>query len=239
MDTLKSAMDDAAAECSLTVPTLFATNTNTSYAQLKRYMYAAAREMLSRIDWANCTLDGTITGTGASSYALASDFGRLTRNDDDNDPAVWSDDMRRTFKPVNTNGQWTVIESMGPTPSYGYRIVGSNIEFTQAIATGETVTYSYVSTGWISSSSTRVATWADDADLTYLPARLIELGTIWRWNRKRGLEFSSYQGQFEMELSRFANDDRGIRKISMGPKPGSTSPYQGLPVPTLGPDPNV
>lgn len=239
MDTLKSAMDNAAAECSLAVPTLFATSTQTSYAQLKRYMYATANELLQRIDWAGCTVDGTITGTGAQSYPLASDFKRLTRRDEEDDPAVWSNDMRRAFRPVQTNGQWTVLEAMGPTPSYGYRVVGANIEFTQPIASGETVTYAYVSAGWILSSAVRSATWVDDADFNYLPSKLVELGTVWRWMRKRGLEYASYQGEYEMELSRLANDDRGIRKISFGQKIAPATPYTNLPVPLLGPDPNV
>lgn len=239
MDLLKTAMDNAASECSLAAPSLFATNTQDSYVQLKRYMYQAAEELLQRIDWANCTLDGSFSGADTDTYTLASDFKRLVRRDEEDDPAVWSDSMRRAFKPVTSNGQWTVITSMGPTPSYGYRVVGPNMEFTQDIATGETVTYAYVSKGWILSGASRVSVWADDADTTYLPSRLIELGTIWRWRRKRGLEFQSYQGEFEIELSRYANDDRSIRKISFGEKVGARSPYANLPVPTLGPDPNI
>lgn len=239
MDLLKTAMDDAAAECSLAVPSVFATNTGDSYAQLKRYMRQTAKELMERIDWANITLDGTITGDGGAIYPLPSDFFRLTRSDDPDKPAIWSNSMRRSFAPVTSNGQWTVILSYGPTPSYGYRVVGSNIEFTQNIAVGEELTYSYVSTGWISSASTRVATWATDADFTYLPARLIELGTTWRWMKKRGLEYASYQGELEIELSRLANDDRGIRKISFGQKAYGGSPYRNIPVPTLGPDPDV
>lgn len=233
-------MDDAAAECSLAVPSLFATNTTTNYTQLKRYMYSTAKELLQRIDWANCTLDETLTGDGTNTIALPADFSRVVRRDEEDGPAVWSDSMRRAFRPVTSNGEWTVLTSLGPTPSYGYRIVGSNIEFTQDIAIGDTITLSYVSKGWISHSSARQATWDDDADLTYLPPRLIELGTTWRWRRKRGLEFSSYQGEFEIELSRLSNDDRSIRKISFGGKVDSGgSPYRNLPVPTLGPDPNI
>lgn len=241
MDVLKDAMDDAAAECSLAVPSLFATNTQTSYVQLKRYMYSTARELLSRIDWASCTLDETLTGDGTNVIALPSDFGRVVRRDEEDGAAVWSDGMRRAFKPFNSNGEWTVVRSMGPTPSYGYRIVGSNIEFTQDIALGDTITLSYVSKDWISHASARAAEWTDDADLSYLPIRLIELGSVWRWRRKRGLEFSSYQGEFEIELTRASNDDRSIRKIRFGQSPNNTggSPYRNLPVPTLGPDPNI
>lgn len=239
MELLKTAMDDAAAECSLAVPSLFATNTTDSYAQLKRYMRQASTELLQRIDWASCTIDGTITGDGGAIYALASDFLRLTRSDDPDQPAVWSEGMHRPFAPVTSNGEWTVLLSYGPTPSYGYRLVGSNIEFTQNLAVGEEVTYSYVSTGWISHDSARSATWQDDADLTYLPSRLIELGVTWRWMRKRGLEYATYQGELEIELSRYANDDRGIRKISFGQKASGGSPYRNIPVPTLGPDPDI
>lgn len=239
MDTLKSAMDDAATECSLNVPSLFATNTTASYAQLKRYMYSTAKELLSRHDWAVLTLDQTITGDGGDTYDLAADFGRLTRRDEVDEPAVWSDGMQRVYRPVTSNGGWTVLTSMGAAGTYGYRVVGTQIQFTQNIAASETVTVSYVSNAWISSAGSKVATWADDADFTYLPARLIELGTTWRWRRKRGLEFASYQGEFEMEFSRFANDDRSIRKISFGQRMAVNSPYANLPVPELGPDPNI
>ena len=232
MDTLKSAMDDAAAECSLAVPALFATNTTDSYVQLKRYMYDAAKELLTRHDWANCTREQTVTGTGTDTYALAADFGRLTRRDEADEPAVWHASLRRRMLPVNTNSEWTVLTTLGGN-HYGYRIVGSNIEFTENLATGDTVTVHYVSTGWIENASSRVATWAADADYTYLPAKLIELGATWRWRRKRGLEFASYQGEFEIEMTRFINDDRSIRKINMGPSPEKTSPYDGVDVPTL------
>lgn len=240
-DLLKTAMDDAAAECSLAVPTVFATNTTDSYVQLKRYMRQTADELLGRIDWAALTLDATITGDGTDTYDLPSDFKRLVRRDEEHDPAVWSDDMRRAFRPVTSNGQWTVLTAMGPTPSYGYRIVGSTIQFTQVLAVGETATMAYVSNAWIESSGTPTASWTDDADYTLLPPKLIELGTTWRWRRKRGLEFSSYQGDFEIQIARLSNDDRSIRKISFGETVGKsgTSPYDGLPVPLLGPDPNV
>lgn len=239
MDVLKTAMDDAAAECSLAVPSAFFSNTTDSYVQLKRYMRQTAKELLERIDWANCTVDYVLAGAGSDTFALPDDFQRLTRSDDPDQPAVWSDGMRRSFSPVQSNGQWTVIQSYGPTPSYGYRIVGSDIQFTQSIAVGDSVTISYVSKGWISHAGDRTEDWEDDADLTYLPSRLIELGTTWRWRRKRGLEYASYQGEFEIELSRYANDDRSIRKISFGQKASGGSPYRNLPVPTLGPDPNV
>ena len=238
-DVLKTAMDNAATECSLAAPSLFATNSTSSYVQLKRYMNQAAAELLNRHDWARLTIDGTVTGTGATTYALASDFHRLVRRDEEHDPAVWSDDMRRAFRPVQSNGEWTVLQSMGPTPSYGYRIVGDNIEFTQAIASGDTVTYAYVSKKWIEHSSSGSESWADDADFTYLPPRLIELGVTWRWKRFRGLEFQSYLGEFEIEYARATQDDRGLRKISMGSRPRPASPYDGLPVPVLGPDPNA
>jgi hypothetical protein len=239
MDTLRSAMDDAAAECSLAVPSLFATNTTTNYVQLKRYMVATAKELIERIDWAAITLDGIVTGDGTASYPLADDFFRLTRSDDEASPAVWSDSMRRGFRPVTSNGQWTVLQANGPTLQYGYRIVGASIQFTQNIAVGQTIKYSYLSKNWILAGTVPAATWGDDGDFTLLPSKLIELGVEWRWNRKRGLEYASYQGEFEMELSRLANDDRGIRKIGFGQRASGGSPYRNMPVPTLGPDPNA
>lgn len=239
MDLLKTAMENAASECSLAAPAVWFSNTETSYAQLKRYMYDTARELVRRIDFTELTRDATITGDGGDTYPLQADFERLPRSDEEDDPAVYSTSMDRAFRPVTSNGQWNVLANRGPTPLYGYRVVGSNIQFTQDITSDESITLSYVSNYWILTGSTRTGTWTTDEDYTYIPGKLIELGTVWRWRRKRGLEFASYQGQFELELSRYASDDRGVKKISFGQRARSTSPYSNLAVPLLGPDPDA
>lgn len=239
MDLLKTAMDNAAGECSLAAPSVWVSNTDTNYAQLKRYMYDVAREFVRRVDYTELTRDITITGDGGDTYPLQADFERLPRKDSEDDPAVWSDGMQRAFYPVTSNGQWTALQSRGPASSYGYRVVGSNIQFTQTIASGDTNTLAYVSNYWISSGGERVGVWGTEEDLTFIPGKIIELGVTWRWRRKRGLEFASYQGEYEIELSRYANDDRGIRKIRFGQRALPPTPYSNLPVPLLGPDPDV
>lgn len=238
-DVLKTYMDNAAGECSLAAPSVFYNNTDTSYAQLKRYMYRTAEELRQRHDWAYLTRDQSISGADTDTYALADDFDRMCRRNTPDDPAVWSSTLQRPYYPVVSNAEWTVLTALGGS-HYGYRVVGSNIQFTETVATGTTIKLAYISKSWILNGGNPTQTWSSDADYTKLPGILIEMGTTWRWRRKRGLEFSSYQGEYEMELSRRSNDDRNIRVIHFGSNASAEafrSPYDGVDVPTLGPAP--
>lgn len=212
MDLIKDSMDDVARECGVAVPSLWATNTDDTYMTLKQFMRQTAKELLERIDWQRCTYTESITGTGTDTYALPSDFQRPTRGPN----SVYGNAPHWSYIPVTSNGDWTQLLSWGAGSTYYYRFTGNSIQFSQTINSPDTIAVAYVSKNWIDSSGTPTDTWTDDAQESYLPGRLIELGTTWRWKRKQGLEFSSYQGEYETELTRYSNDDRSQQLISFG-----------------------
>lgn len=213
MDIIKDSMDNVARECGVAVPSLWATNTDDTYMQLKMYLQQAASELLERVDWQDCTLDNVVTGSGTDTYLLPTDYKRPTR---DLNTVYGNSPQRWAFMPVTSNGDWTRLKSWGAAITYFYRFTGPNIQFSQIINNPDQITFSYVTKNWISSGGNRAATWAADSDLTYLPARLLEMGTIWRWKRKMGLEYQSIQGEYESDLSRSSSDDRNRQTIGFG-----------------------
>lgn len=213
MDLIKDSMDDVARECGVAVPSLWASNTDDTYVQIKMYMRQAASEMLERIDWQDCTLNQVITGSGTNSYPLNEDFKRPTR---DFNTVFGNSPQRWAFAPITTNGDWTQLQSWGALSTYFYRFTGTDIQFSQTINSPDQITLAYVTKNWINSGGNRVAAWTDDADTSYLPGRLLELGTIWRWKRKMGLDYASVLGEYETELSRRSADDRQQQKIGFG-----------------------
>lgn len=211
MDIIKDAMDDVARECGVSVPSLWASNTDDTYQQLKMYMRQTAAEMLDRIDWQNCTLNEVITGAATDTYALPTNFKRPTR---DGNTVYGNSPQRWAFAPITTNGDWTQLQSWGALSTYFFRFTGTDIQFSQTINSPDEITLAYVTKNWIFSGSSRTDTWTADTDTSYLPVSILQLGCIWRWKRKMGLDYASILGEYETELSRASQDDRQQQSIS-------------------------
>lgn len=233
MDIIKDSMDNVARECGVALPSLWATNTDDSYMLLKQYLQQTADELLQRVDWQLCNLNQVFTGTGTDTYALNADFKRPTR---DKNTVYGNSPQRWAFAPITSNGQWTQLKSWGALSTYFYQFTGTDLQFSQDINSPDQITLSYMTKNWISSGGSRAATWTNDADLSYLPVSLLETGTIWRWKRKMGLEYSSILGEYETELTRYSNDDRNSQRISFNKSMPDRliTPYDLTP-PLLGP----
>lgn len=211
MDLIKDTMDDVARECGVAVPSLWASNTDDTYQQLKMYMRQAASELLERIDWQDCTLNQVITGAATDTYLLNTDFKRPTR---DRNTVYGNSPQRWAFAPITSNGDWTQLQSWGALSTYFYQFTGESIQFSQTINSPDEITLSYITKNWINASGTRASTWVNDTDTSYLPSRLLEIGTTWRWKRKMGLDYQSLLGEYETELTRRSADNRQQQSIS-------------------------
>lgn len=234
MATVKDVMDKAARGCSVTPPTSWITSTALTFMELKDLLSDTVEELLDRIDWPDpITKNTVITGTGVESYALPADFKRLTR-----DPlAVYeTTTTRRAGIPVSTNGAWTHLQQIGSAGGDRYYRTsgdeesGYEIAFYQYPATGASITVSYVSRNWLSLSGTEGYQWTNVAATLLLPARLVELGVVWRFRRRKGLPYADRYNEYEAKLARLANDARGVRSVNMAGGRGMRNPLD-VPVP--------
>jgi hypothetical protein len=228
---IKDYMDIAARECSVTPPSEWVSATDTNSILLKTYLTDTVRELIARHDWNQLNRDSSITGTGATSYALASDFLRLARSDN----AVFENGPNeRPVVPITTNGDWTeILEANWAGVQRFYRLQGSNIEFFQALPTDGEVTVSYISKYWKTASdgATPGATWDVETDLSLLPGHLLQLGVVWRFKRHKRLYYADFKAEYEGEFAREASNDKPPGKVSFdGERKMPRNPFD-VPVP--------
>lgn len=234
MPTVAEVMDEAARECSLTPPVSWITASTLSHVEMKDFLRDTADELLERIDWpAPIATDYEITGDGTVDYSLPSDFKRLTRDDF----AVYeSTGTRRRCIPVHSNGVWTcLVEHNAAGGNRYFRTNGDEesgyeIEFFDYPTSGNTITVSYISKNWLTHAGAAASTWQDVADTLLLPKRLVKMGVIWRFRRRKGLPYADRMAEYEAELARKANDSRVIRTIDMTGGGSRQSPFD-IPVP--------
>lgn len=235
MALVRDAMDDAALECAVKVPSSWiAATTQRTYQELFSILAIAADELLDRVDWPDpITVDTTLTGTAVENYDLPSDFKRLTHDE----YCVYETTTTRRFGiPVTSNGEWTNLKQLGSAGGYRYyRLSGDDedgwqLGFYRPLETGTSVTVSYVSRNWLKKNGTAADTWENDTDTLMLPKRLLTLGVVWRWKKRKGLPYATDMAEYEARLARAANEHRGIRKITFGQPLNQRAPWD-VPVP--------
>ena len=235
MTTVKQALDRIARQCSITPPSGWAAATRPEHIELRDdFLLETIEDIRSRVDLpAPIGKQTTITGTGAESYSLPSNFSRLAR-----DPlAVYeSTTLRRAGTPITSDGLWAHINTIGSAGAYRYFAVEGydgayTIKFEQDLSTAQTVTVSYISNVWIVDSGGNEATeFDDDADSLILPRRAVELGTIARFRERKGFEYMPKRLEYEAYLARLANDGRTRRQIAFGRQESEYLPMR-VPVP--------
>lgn len=234
MATVKDTMDEAARECSLTPPPSWISTTTPGFLEFKQFLTETVDELLERVDWPDpITKDTLIAGDGSETYGLPADFKRLTR-----DPLTVYETTtsRRAGVPVTSNGDWTYIKDIGSAGGNRYyRTAGDEedgytISFYRYPASGDSITVSYISKNWLKISGTAGDMWTDATATLLLPKRLIKLGVIWRFRRRKGLPYADRMGEYEAVLARHRNDARVTRSIDMSGGRTMRNPFD-VPVP--------
>lgn len=237
MTTVAAALARIGRECSVPAPSAWATATRLEHLELRDdFLLEAVDEIRDRIDLPSpIGKQVTINGTGVAKYNLPSDFRRMAR-----DPlAVYEiTTLRRAGTPVHWDGVWTHLGTIGTAGSFRYYKTEGypgayTISFEQALSTGRTVTVSYVSNVWVvDSGATEAEVFDDEADVLLLPRRVVELGTIWRFRRRKGLSYADWHGKYEAELARLEMDSRNIRTVHFGDDNDDYKPMR-VPVPDV------
>lgn len=235
MPTVSEVMDEAARRCRVSpVPNNWVTSTTITGVLFRDFLKETIEELLDRVDWPDpITKDVTLTGTGVETYALPSDFRRLTR---DQGAVYETTRTRRNAIPIPTNGMWTNLQQLGSAGGNRYyRLAGNEedgfeISFFHDLETGATAIASYVSNNWLSIASVEGSEWSDTSAVLLLPANLVRRGVIWRFRQDKGLPYADRMNEYEAILARHANDKRGIRRIDMSGDASIRSPFD-IPIP--------
>jgi hypothetical protein len=182
----------------ITVPDNAVANTDREYVELVQFAKETGDECARRVDWSALRSTATITGTGSNdNFPLPSGFARMSIG---NAVSINGAPVRGGL----SQDEWfSLVPTMG-TPRY-FRINGaSSISFYPYPTNGATLSVSYQTKNWTSNGT---ATWNSDSDTPLVPDDLIVKGTIGRFKRKSGQDFSDYLAEFEAVLTDLAGTD--------------------------------
>lgn len=193
-------------------------------------------DLQQRADWPQpIGATTTLTGDGASEdLALPTDFLRFQRDD----LAVYERTAtRRRCIPTSDDGEWEYRKELGSAGAHRYyRLKGYEGAFTagfyRTLETGSTVVVNYITDSWIINGFTYKSTFDDSNDVCLFPRRLVELGILWRYREKKGLDYADREARYEALLSRYATDRNTSRKIDMAGRADMVMP-QDIPVPDV------
>lgn len=198
MMTILEIVEAVCKNVGLEVPDNAVANTTREYVELVQFAKEAGDECARRVDWSALRSTATITGTGSNdNFALPSGFARLTIG---NAVSIGGVPIRGGI----SQDEWFSLTPVTGVPRY-FRVNGtSSISFYPYPSNGASIPVSYQSKNWCSNGT---ASWNSDTDTPLVPDTLITKGTIWRFKRKSGQDFSDYLAEFEAELTDLAGVD--------------------------------
>lgn len=213
---------DACAEIGLVQPTVVASSTDTNIIRLLAMLNREGRDLARARDWTVLTRTHSFTTvTDQDEYDLPSDYDHLI-----NDTEWDREGLMPLQGPLNPR-DWETIQSGGPAGTgtgRRYRLVRSASSTTRKIVISPTpdvdddeLAFEYVSNGWCTASNgtTLKTAFTVDTDLALLNQDLLTLGTIVRFKRSVGLDYSSEADEYNQALNREKSRDRPSRTLSM------------------------
>lgn len=235
MTLITEVLKRCARQCSIDEPSSWLTATDEDQVALRDdFLLETVDDLLDRLDLPfPISAQTTITGDGSETYSLPSSFRRLHR-----DPmAVYETTTnRRACIPVTDDGRWTHIKELGTAGAERYfRLAGydgnHSISFYQSPTSGISITVSYVTNNWkATSSGTAGSTFTDSEDVLLLPRRVVEVGVVYRFRERNGLNAQAKRLEYEALVNRLSNDSRARRSINFGEPAARTRPWD-VPVP--------
>ena len=177
-------------------------------------------ELHKRSDWASpISKQAVITGDGSEDYSLPTNFLRLA---DDPMCVYETSTTRRAAIPITSDGAWTHLKEIGTAGGARYYKI-EGYEGNQTIglyrnpSASDSITVSYVSNVWmISSGGTEGCAFTDAGDISLFPRRILELGIVWRFRKRKGLPYSDIAAEYEAWLATNANRNRRVMSVGFG-----------------------
>lgn len=243
MTRITAILDRAARQCSITPPDSWITTSTLAHVEMRDdFLLETIEELHKRLDWGSpIARQVTIKGDGVTEdHALPSDFVRITREPN----AVYQNvnNQRRGYSMLR-DGDWTELKTFGTGGgNLFYKIQGYEGNYTISLyptlsagAPGgfsDGVVVSYISTRWTVNEFGAYSDVFDDPNEdTIFPRRILELGIVWRFRRRKGLPFEDVLAEYESWIAVKANENRGNMVVSTGPSANEDTHPMRVPVP--------
>jgi hypothetical protein len=213
--TLLTLVQNASDTIGLTRPSVVIASTDQNVRTLLSMAQTEGREVLDRFSWPATQIEVTHTSLAAELQGvittIAPGFSYITSS------TFWDRTLTQPVTGPLSPIEWQALKARtatGPYPSY--RIFGGKLYAYPAPSAGNTWVFEYQSTYFCQSSAgTNQSAWAADSDVGVLDENLMELGVVWRFKKKNGLDYSEDFRSYEQKLANETSRAGGRKVLDM------------------------
>lgn len=200
-----SVIQQACLVLDLETPSVVFSSTDRTWMEMAGMLNTSAKQILEEYDWSRLTKTATITGDGvASAFPMPSDYDRMVR-----DANLWGTSW--TWYPsqqIADFNRWLELQAYDiETWQPRWSIFGGNINLLPIMASGDTLTYGYISNAIVNGSDTTQFT--ADTDTFVLDERLLKLSLIWNWKKAKGFDFQAEAAEYQVAMEHARFGDKG------------------------------
>jgi hypothetical protein len=167
-------------------------------------------ELLSEAAWQFLSADHTITTTGATTYALPSDFQYYVPDSD------WNRTSKHPMQLANEQ-EWAHLKARslgGTTVGIIYRIDDDMVELYSAPSSAQTLVLPYISRSWVESSGgTAQDNLLADDDIILYDQTLFRKKLLLAWKTARGFDTTAAEREYQQALAAAKTADSPSRTI--------------------------
>jgi hypothetical protein len=173
------------------------------------------QELAERYAWPQLQISVTHTTLAAEDQGaiatIAAGFNYIINN------KFWDRTLTQRVHGPLSPVEWNALKARTATGPYAqYRLQGKNLFAYPAPSAGNTWAFDYMSNLWCESSGgTGQDAWAADTDVGRLDENLMEMGVIWRFKKKNGLDYSEDYRVYEQKLTNATARVGGKKTLSM------------------------
>jgi hypothetical protein len=140
--------------------------------------------------------------------------------------SIWDRTQNRPIFPLSSN-DWQQLKSSGITGPYPqFRIWQGNLYAFPVPSAGNTWAFEYLSKNWCIDSTgvTTRSAWAADSDTGILDEDLMQFGIMWRWLKRKGMDYSEDFRSYEAMVQDAITKDVPKKRLNMGGNRLTSSP---------------
>jgi len=215
--SLITIIQDVSAEIGLSAPTSVVGNTDKKIIQLLQIAQREGKQLSDRYDWSAMQAEATFTQVAAALQGtvadlLGSDFDYIIND------TMWNRTTQLPILGPLDQRDWQALQAFpvtGPYPQF--RIQQGSIYFSPDGANAtDTIACEYKSNNWCEKSDgTDQSKWVADSDVGLLNEELMTLGIIWRWEKRKGLDYAEDFNIYESRVADAMARDGGKRHLRL------------------------
>lgn len=213
--TLLTLIQNSTDTIGLTRPTVVISSTDPNVRTLLALAQTEGRELLERFAWPATQIEATHTTLAAELQGvmatIAPGYAYIINN------TFWNRTLTQPVPGPLTPVEWQGLKARVATGPYSsYRLQGGKLYGYPAPSAGDTWVFEYQTNYFCQSSGgTNQNLWAADDDTGILDENLMEMGVVWRFKKKNGLDYSEDFRVYEQKLANETARVGGKRTLDM------------------------